>query len=157
MRWQIYYNEHKISKEKVKLAGKLLNAWVSEGIKIEIEDCTDAKEAYDFRAPQNGNKNLTILRSKTHVLAPRSITMRRPRSSPAFFSPSRAGPCPRMAKVSHVRRPSHQGPPTGLFVDPLLANAGCSAASNKIRGRGYFAMKRETHRGAVSNRKEWQL
>lgn len=32
----------------MKLAGKLLDAWVCEGIKIEIEDCTDAKNAYDF-------------------------------------------------------------------------------------------------------------
>ena len=32
----------------MKLAGKLLDAWVSDGIKIEIEDRIDAKEAYDF-------------------------------------------------------------------------------------------------------------
>jgi hypothetical protein len=32
----------------MKLAGKLLNAWVSNSIKIEIEDSTDAKEAYNF-------------------------------------------------------------------------------------------------------------
>jgi hypothetical protein len=31
----------------MKLAGKLLDACVSDGINIEIEDCTDAKEAYD--------------------------------------------------------------------------------------------------------------
>ncbi|KAK4067059.1 hypothetical protein Purlil1_13929 [Purpureocillium lilacinum] len=48
LRWQIDYTEHKNAKEKMKLAGKLLEAWVSEGIKIEVEDCTDAKEAYDF-------------------------------------------------------------------------------------------------------------
>ena len=48
LRWQVDYNEHKSAKDKMKLAGKLLDAWVSEGIKIEIEDCADAKEAYDF-------------------------------------------------------------------------------------------------------------
>jgi gag-polypeptide of LTR copia-type len=32
----------------MKLASKLLDAWVFDGIKIEIEDCADAKEAYDF-------------------------------------------------------------------------------------------------------------
>jgi hypothetical protein len=48
LRWQIDHNEHKNAKEKMKLASKLLDAWVSDGIKIEIEDCADAKEAYDF-------------------------------------------------------------------------------------------------------------
>jgi len=48
LRWQIDYSEYKTAKEKMKFAGKLLDAWVSDGIKIEIEDCTDAKEAYDF-------------------------------------------------------------------------------------------------------------
>lgn len=48
LRWQIDYSEHKNAKEKMKLADKLLDAWVSDGIKIEIEDCADAKEAYDF-------------------------------------------------------------------------------------------------------------
>jgi hypothetical protein len=48
LRWQIDYNEHKHAREKMKLAGRLLEAWVSDGIKIEIEDCADAKEAYDF-------------------------------------------------------------------------------------------------------------
>jgi hypothetical protein len=32
----------------MKLAGRLLEAWVSDGIKIEIEDCADTKDAYDF-------------------------------------------------------------------------------------------------------------
>ena len=32
----------------MKLAGKLLDDWVSDGIKIEIEDYADAKEAYNF-------------------------------------------------------------------------------------------------------------
>ncbi|KAJ5109551.1 hypothetical protein N7532_002196 [Penicillium argentinense] len=48
LRWQIDYNEHKNAREKMKLATKLLDTWVSDGIKIEIEDCTNAKEAYDF-------------------------------------------------------------------------------------------------------------
>ncbi|KFY31680.1 hypothetical protein V493_00897 [Pseudogymnoascus sp. VKM F-4281 (FW-2241)] len=48
LRWQIDYNEHKNAKEKMKLAGKLLDACVSDGIKIEIEEFADAKEAYDF-------------------------------------------------------------------------------------------------------------
>jgi len=48
LRWQIDYNEHKTAKNKMKLAGKLLDTWVSDGIKIEIEDFIDAKEAYDF-------------------------------------------------------------------------------------------------------------
>lgn len=47
-RWQIDYAEHKNAKERMRVAGKLLDSWVSEGIKIEIEDCEDAKEAYDF-------------------------------------------------------------------------------------------------------------
>lgn len=48
LRWQIDHNEHKNAKEKMKLANRLLDAWISDGIKIEIEDCADAKEAYDF-------------------------------------------------------------------------------------------------------------
>jgi hypothetical protein len=48
LRWQIDYNEHKNAKEKMKLASILLDLWISDGIKIEIEDCADAKEAYDF-------------------------------------------------------------------------------------------------------------
>lgn len=48
LRWQINYNKHKNAKEKIKLAGKLLDAWVSNGIKIEIEEFADAKEAYGF-------------------------------------------------------------------------------------------------------------
>ena len=48
LRWQIESNEHKKAKEDMKLAGKLLFAWVTDGIKIEIEDCRDAKEAYDL-------------------------------------------------------------------------------------------------------------
>jgi hypothetical protein len=48
LRWQIDYSEHKNAKENMKLAGKLLDAWVSDGIKIEIEEYADAKDAYDF-------------------------------------------------------------------------------------------------------------
>ncbi|KAG9196947.1 hypothetical protein G6514_002749 [Epicoccum nigrum] len=48
LRWQIKYNEHKKAKEDIKLASKLLHAWVSDSIAIEIEDCTNAKEAYDL-------------------------------------------------------------------------------------------------------------
>ncbi|KAF4633267.1 hypothetical protein G7Y89_g4842 [Cudoniella acicularis] len=48
LRWQMDYNEHKNAKENMKLAGKLLDAWVSDGIEIEIEEFADAKEAYDF-------------------------------------------------------------------------------------------------------------
>lgn len=32
----------------MKVAGRLLDTWVSDGIKIKIEDCADAKEAYDL-------------------------------------------------------------------------------------------------------------
>jgi hypothetical protein len=46
--WQFDYMEYENARKKMKLAGKLLDAWVCEGIKIEIEDCTDAKMAYDF-------------------------------------------------------------------------------------------------------------
>jgi hypothetical protein len=38
LRWQIDHNEHKNAKEKMKLASRLLDAWISDGIKIEIED-----------------------------------------------------------------------------------------------------------------------
>ncbi|KAJ8610778.1 hypothetical protein MRB53_038329 [Persea americana] len=46
--WQYDYIEREKAKKKMKLAGKLLDAWVCEGNQIEIEDYTDAKEAYDF-------------------------------------------------------------------------------------------------------------
>ncbi|KGQ02249.1 Retrovirus-related Pol polyprotein from transposon TNT 1-94 [Beauveria bassiana D1-5] len=48
LQWQIDYKEHKVAKSQMKLAGRLLDAWVSDGIKIEIEDYPDAKDAYDF-------------------------------------------------------------------------------------------------------------
>ena len=47
-RWQVDYSEYKTAKEKMRLASRVLDAWVSDGIKIEIEDCEDAKDAYDF-------------------------------------------------------------------------------------------------------------
>lgn len=46
--WQADSKAWKDNKDKLKIAGKLLNEWVCEGIKIEIEDCDNAKEAYDF-------------------------------------------------------------------------------------------------------------
>ena len=46
--WQFEYMEYENARKKMKLAGTLLDAWVCEGIKIEIEDCTDTKKAYDF-------------------------------------------------------------------------------------------------------------
>ncbi|OAQ57873.2 hypothetical protein VFPPC_18540 [Pochonia chlamydosporia 170] len=48
LRWQIELKEYEKAKEKMKLAGKLLDSWVCEGIKIEIEEFADAKKAYDF-------------------------------------------------------------------------------------------------------------
>ena len=48
LRWQIDSSEHKNAKENMRLAGRLLDSWVSEGIRIEIEDCNDAKAAYDL-------------------------------------------------------------------------------------------------------------
>lgn len=48
LRWQIESSEYEKARKKMKLAGKLLHVWVCEGIQIEMEDCKDAKEAYDF-------------------------------------------------------------------------------------------------------------
>lgn len=48
LQWQIDYSEDRNAKEKIKLTGKLLNAWVSDGIKIEIREFEDAKKAYYF-------------------------------------------------------------------------------------------------------------
>jgi hypothetical protein len=36
LRWQIEYSEHRKAKEDMKLAGKLLHAWVTDGITIEL-------------------------------------------------------------------------------------------------------------------------
>lgn len=47
-RWQIDMSEHKTAKERMAVASRLLDSWVSDGIKIEIEDCEDAKNAYDL-------------------------------------------------------------------------------------------------------------
>lgn len=41
-------DKHKTVRAKIKLVGRLLNAQVSDGIKIEIEDYIDTKEDYDF-------------------------------------------------------------------------------------------------------------
>ncbi|KAG9236822.1 hypothetical protein BJ875DRAFT_438993 [Amylocarpus encephaloides] len=41
-------DKYKNAKAKMKLRGKLLYSWVSDGIKIKIKDFKDAKVAYDF-------------------------------------------------------------------------------------------------------------
>jgi hypothetical protein len=46
--WQADSKAWKDNKDKLKIASKFLNEWVCERIKIEIEDCNNAKEAYDF-------------------------------------------------------------------------------------------------------------
>ncbi|KAJ6063370.1 uncharacterized protein N7446_007490 [Penicillium canescens] len=48
LRWQMDYDEHKNAKENMKLASKLLHSCISDGIKMEIEDCADAKDTYYF-------------------------------------------------------------------------------------------------------------
>ncbi|KZN94229.1 hypothetical protein EN45_044190 [Penicillium chrysogenum] len=71
LRWQIDHNEHKNAKEKMKLASRLLDAWISEGIKIEIEDCADAKEAYEFikkRYAVTNERARDILLNRLHDL-----------------------------------------------------------------------------------------
>jgi hypothetical protein len=71
LRWQIDHNEHKNAKEKMKLASRLLDAWISGGIKIEIEDCADAKEAYDFikkRYAVTNERARDILLNRLHDL-----------------------------------------------------------------------------------------
>jgi hypothetical protein len=47
LRWQIDYKAWKANKDNLRIASKLLNEWVCEGIKIGIEDCENAKVAYD--------------------------------------------------------------------------------------------------------------
>lgn len=48
LRWQIDYKEHENAKKKMKFADRLLDAWISDNIKIEIQDCADANEVYNF-------------------------------------------------------------------------------------------------------------
>ncbi|KAJ9481657.1 hypothetical protein VN97_g11812 [Penicillium thymicola] len=48
LRGQLDYNERINAKDTMELASNLLDTWVSDGIKVEIVDYTDAKEAYDF-------------------------------------------------------------------------------------------------------------
>ena len=48
LRWQMDYKSWKTNKDNLRIASKLLDEWVCEGIKIEIEDCENAKEAYDL-------------------------------------------------------------------------------------------------------------
>jgi gag-polypeptide of LTR copia-type len=45
--WQADYKAWKTNKEDLRTASKLLDAWVCEGIRLEIEDCENAKTAYD--------------------------------------------------------------------------------------------------------------
>ncbi|KAJ5742399.1 uncharacterized protein N7511_008477 [Penicillium nucicola] len=71
LRWQIDHNEHKNAKEKMKLASRLLDAWISDGIKIEIEDFADAKEAYEFikkRYAVTNERARDILLNRLHDL-----------------------------------------------------------------------------------------
>lgn len=48
IQYEFEYSEWKTAKEKIELAGRLLFAWVSGRIKIEIKDCDDAKAAYEL-------------------------------------------------------------------------------------------------------------
>jgi hypothetical protein len=48
LRYTIDYNNWKSNKESLRTANKLLNAWVSDSIRIEIEVADNAKEAYDL-------------------------------------------------------------------------------------------------------------
>jgi hypothetical protein len=48
LRWQMDYKAWKTNKDNLRIASKLLDEWVCEGIKIEIEDCENAKIAYDL-------------------------------------------------------------------------------------------------------------
>lgn len=71
LRWQIDHNEHKNAKEKMKLASRLLDAWISDGINIEIDDCADAKEAYEFikkRYAVTNERARDILLNRLHDL-----------------------------------------------------------------------------------------
>ena len=48
LRYNIDYNNWKSNKDSLRTANKLINAWVSDGIRIEIENCNNAKAAYDL-------------------------------------------------------------------------------------------------------------
>ena len=48
LKYQIDLENFKTNKKSLKTALKLLNAYISEGIQIEIEDCDNAKAAYDL-------------------------------------------------------------------------------------------------------------
>lgn len=48
LRWQMDCKAWKTNKDNLRIASKLLDEWVCEGIKIEIEDCENAKIAYDL-------------------------------------------------------------------------------------------------------------
>ncbi|KAH7379062.1 ankyrin repeat-containing domain protein [Cadophora sp. MPI-SDFR-AT-0126] len=48
LRYTIDYNNWKSNRDSLRTANKLLNAWLSESIRIEIETAKNAKEAYDI-------------------------------------------------------------------------------------------------------------
>jgi len=48
LRYTIDYNNWKSNRDSLRTANKLLNAWVSDSIRIEIERAENAKEAYDL-------------------------------------------------------------------------------------------------------------
>jgi hypothetical protein len=48
LRYTIDYNNWRTNKDSLRTANKLLNAWVSDSIRIEIELAKNAKEAYDL-------------------------------------------------------------------------------------------------------------
>jgi hypothetical protein len=47
LRYTIDYNNWKSNRDSLRTASKLLNAWLSESIRIETETAKNAKEAYD--------------------------------------------------------------------------------------------------------------
>ena len=50
--WQADYTVWKVNRDKLKVADKLLDEWVCEGIKIEIKDCGNVKESYNLISSQ---------------------------------------------------------------------------------------------------------
>jgi hypothetical protein len=48
LRYTIDYNNWKSNRDSLRTANKLLNAWVSDSIRIEVETAHNAKEAYDL-------------------------------------------------------------------------------------------------------------